>query len=164
MQCIVSCLVGFTLLIAMLWTMLNKNVTRNFERSLDRRQRKKYQKLAGQRFRNTITGFIIGIIIALAYYYFYARQQTGQEDPATTSGSTTSVHSCTMTAIVLVVMLCWYMFTAPTESMLSYLNQDQTYLWMEVHSKMMRNFFVGMLIGGIGFFFLTKGGQELIRC
>lgn len=167
MQCVVYCLIGFTLLVAMVWVFMNKSVTRDLEKSLDKYQRKKYHKLVIQRRNNAITGFFIGVVVALAYYYFgggSGNSSSGSNSSSSSGGGstqTTMVNSCAMTAIVMTTMIVWYMAMAPEETIRSYLDQDQLYLWMDVNSKMMRNFYIGMLIGFIGFFLLSMGGQDL---
>lgn len=149
-NCMVYCVIGFTLLVAMLWTMMAKSsAVGEFEKNLDKYQRKKYSKLVLQRRNNALIGMAIGVVIAIGAFSYFK----------TTMPEVNL--ACVVTTIVMLSTIAYYMLAAPKQTMIDYLETDQYPLWMDAHKAMVRNFGAGLIIGMGGYFLLSMGSQDL---
>jgi hypothetical protein len=149
--CLVYCLVGFSLVVAMVWTMLSKKALSSFERGLDKFQKKKYQKLVLQRRNNAMIGAALGGALAVGIAMYY------KKDIADIS------MACIIAATVVLSSIVYYMLMAPKQSIADYLSPEQYPDWLSAHKTMVRNFGAGLIIGVAAFFLLGLGGQGILE-
>lgn len=110
----------------------------DFEESLSVEQQARYKLVARQRFRTAMTGLLIGVILAIAYYYIACYKSN------TKMGYT---HSMIILSILLGVQYFYYSF-APKTSMLPYLtNNLQREKWLKVYDTMKFRFHAGFVLG-----------------
>jgi hypothetical protein len=121
------------------------NYTKTIMKSTEPKQKKLYESIVDERLSIYLQGVVIGVIISLVYLYFIK--------------GTTDVlkHSCIFTSISLFVQYIYYSLTPKSAWMVTNLkNQEQTQDWLDVYKFMKYRYHMGMVLGLIGYFLLSR--------
>lgn len=145
------CLVSFALIGASIYTILNYASCKEFEKSLDEEQLASYKKIVGERRNLYIWGLILGILLSVLYIYFGGKH-----------------NNCVFTAIIFGTQFMFYMLAPKGRTMMEMLkNEEQLKLYAKLHRNMQFKFFMGALIGIVGFLilgaYLGKGRGDGVR-
>lgn len=138
MPCMVSCTIATGLLIAMLFTMVSPekvSIMHDYEAHLNPAQKVKYHALRKERLQIYLTGFALGILLAVIIIYRLRRQ---------------SIFSnvCLSGAIVFVVAYFYYVFTPKSDYMILYLDEkEDREAWLRVYRHMTLMYHLGFVIG-----------------
>lgn len=141
------CAIASAFICGMLWLIItsNKSVLSNFENTLSREQLEIMEKIKKERFKIWAQGLLIGFIIALlsARFLPYFKGE--------------NMHACAVAAIAMGINYIYYVLYPKTDNMLVHLRPEQLQPYQEVKSMMSFKYHVGLLLGFIGSFLLTKG-------
>ena len=144
----IYCLISAIFIGASLYTMIKCKSCSPFKdylSSLDEEQKKLYESIADERLSIYLQGVVIGVTISLVYLYFIK----GTYDIIK--------HSCIFTAITLFVQYIYYSLTPKSAWMVTNLkNQEQTQDWLDVYKFMKYRYHMGMVLGLVGYFLLSR--------
>lgn len=154
-QPISFCLIASIFMGASIYTMLSCKDCPPFieyEKSLDETQHQEYTKIVRERVSIYITGLILGTILALLYLYL----NNMDIDPFK--------HSCIFVAIALTTQYLYYMLYPKSAYMVTKMKStDQLIKWQAINKHMQYKYHMGMLLGIIGYFFLSYGLNKNIK-
>ena len=142
----ITCAVAFALIGGMLWLTITTNgsTMNNFLSKLTPDQMVVYKRIEKMRFQIWAKGLLLGFIVALMTAKFLPIE--GE-----------NMSACAVASIAMSVNYLYYTLSQKNENMLSYLKQEQIASWLEVKSMMTTKYHIGMLLGLIGSFLLSKG-------
>ncbi len=142
----ISCIVGITLILSsIIMSVLNlkKDKFNNFLKLLDTEQEKRYNEIISERTTIYNIGMIIGILSGILYYYY---NKKGKD----------KYIFCKVLSIMSVVKLGFYYFYPKKPLMLNYLtNEKQVKAWVEVYTVMENRWKQSMILGFIGYLFIS---------
>ena len=143
-----SYIIAVSLISASVYTMLTCHKSQPFvdyENSLNNQQQILYNESIKERSNLYIQGLLIGIILAIFYLYLNA------DSPKRL------YHSGVATTIIFVVQFLYYMLMPKRVYMLKHLNtRRQINGWLDVYLRMKNRYYIGMLLGIIGFVLLSN--------
>jgi hypothetical protein len=142
------CAIATAFICGMLWLIItsNKSVLSNFESSLSREQLEIMEKIKKERFKIWAQGLLFGFIIALLAARFLPFEIKGE-----------NMHACAIAAIAMGFNYIYYILYPKSNNMLTHLRPEQLQPYQEIKSMMMFKYHVGLLLGFVGSFLLTKG-------
>lgn len=142
------CAIAFAFIGGMLWLVIaaNRTVINNFTKNLDVKQMKIMEEIKKMRFQLWIRGLFFGFIIALLAARFLPVDFGGENSNA-----------CAIAAIAMGINYFYYMFSSKPIEMIDYLRPDQIEDWKLVKNEMQFKYHVGIVLGLVGSFLLTKG-------
>tara|TARA_Y100001935_G_C17311068_1_gene516292 strand:- start:6822 stop:7217 length:396 start_codon:yes stop_codon:yes gene_type:complete len=122
---------------------LKKDKFNNFLKLLDTEQEKRYNEIISERTTIYNIGMIIGILSGILYYYY---NKKGKD----------KYIFCKVLSIMSVVKLGFYYFYPKKPLMLNYLtNEKQVKAWVEVYTVMENRWKQSMILGFIGYLFIS---------
>jgi hypothetical protein len=140
----ISCIVGITLILSsiiMSFLNLKKDKFNNFVELLNPEQKKKYHEIIVERITVYNVGMIIGIILGFMYYYYNKKDK---------------YIFCKVIAIMSVVKIGIYYFYPKKPLMLNHLTDEkQVQAWAEIYSTMKNRWKQSMILGFIGYLFIS---------
>lgn len=143
MACTVSCIISAIFIIGMIYfyNMTDKSkIVRHYKQQLPTDLQKRYEKIAEERKRISLHGYILGLIFSLLII-FYNTKIKGQKM------SNFSL-VCTVTATCFLTNYFYYMITPKTDWMLNHMNnQHEVRLWLQMYREMSYNYHMGIVLG-----------------
>lgn len=134
----VSCTIAVGLLVAMLFTMISPekvSLMNDYEVHLSPAQRTKYHALRQERLHIYLTGFVIGIILAMIVVYWLRQRPV-------------YLNVCLSGAIVFVTAYFYYVFTPKSDYMILYLDEKEDRVaWLRIYRHMTIMYHLGFVIG-----------------
>jgi heme/copper-type cytochrome/quinol oxidase subunit 4 len=134
----VSCTLAVGLLIAMLFTMISPekvSLMHDYEALLSSAQRTKYHALRKERLQIYLTGFALGILLAILVVYGLRRQSV-------------FTNVCLTGAIVFVVAYFYYVFTPKSDYMILHLDEKEDRVaWLRIYRHMTLMYHLGFVVG-----------------
>ena len=119
---------------------------KSFQNSLTPKQKIIMEKINKERFQIWIKGLFFGFIIALLSARFLPINLGGE-----------NMNACAIAAIAMGVNYFYYIFATKSIRMIDYLTPDQIPAWSQVSQDMQNKYHIGLLLGLVGSFLLTKG-------
>jgi hypothetical protein len=145
-----SCLIGFTLLIASIYMSLDDKksvVFQRFNRLLDESQKRTYASIVRERLRIYVMGMILGLLLALSYYV------KNRKDP---------YRICKFLCIVYVVKLAFYYLSPKQPLMLYSLTEErQVEAWADIYTHMKQQWATSLIVGFVGYLMIGWGACHL---
>ena len=142
----ITCAIAFAFIGGMLWLTITTNgsIMNNFVSSLTPEQMAVYKRIEKLRFQIWAKGMLLGLAVALVAAKFLPIE--GE-----------NMGACAISAIAMGVNYLYYTLSPKNENMISYLKPEQISSWLEVKNMMTSKYHIGMLLGLIGGFLLSKG-------
>lgn len=142
------CAISSAFICGMLWIIVtsNKNVMSDFEKTFSKEQLELMEKIKKERFKVWAQGLLFGFIIALLSARFFPYEVKGE-----------NMHACMIAAIAMGFNYIYYILYPKKYNMLTHLRPEQLHSYNQVKSTMMFKYHIGLLLGFIGSFLLTKG-------
>jgi hypothetical protein len=116
-------------------------VVLNYKKQLSPAQLPIYERIAAERQRISIQGYILGFILSLLLIFFNSKQKTFR------------AHSL----VCLVVMTCfftnyfYYMLSPKTDWLLNHMESPtQTQAWLKMYRAMQYHYHAGLVLGIVG--------------
>lgn len=145
-DCTWACAIASAFIGGMMWLMLtvNGDIMKSFKDTFTLKQKMVLSFISNYRRNLWLGGFVLGVILALIIFYM-----TGNF-----SLSGIMEKGCLFAAIVMITSYFVYtLFPKPTY-MIEHLRQDQIDEWLAVKKMMQSKYHMGMLLGGLGCYFL----------
>ena len=142
------CAIAFAFIGGMLWLVIaaNRKTLDNFTKSLTPQQRNIMEEIKKMRFQIWIRGLVFGFIIALLSARFLPIDFGGE-----------NMNACAIAAIAMGINYFYYMFSNKPIEMIDYLRPEQIEAWKAVKNEMQFKYHIGIVLGLVGSFLLTKG-------
>lgn len=143
-----TCAIAFAFIGGMLWIVIaaNRNTMQSFETSFTPEQKVIMEEIKKHRFQLWIKGLLFGLLIALLAAKFLPVNLGGQ-----------NMNACAIAAIAMGVNYFYYVLSPKPKAMIDFLRPEQIPAWRAVSKDMQKKYHIGLLLGFIGSFLLTKG-------
>jgi len=143
-----TCGIAFAFLGGMLWIIIaaNRNTMKDFESTLSPKQLVVMEDVKKMRFQIWIKGLFFGFIIALLAARFLPINLGGQ-----------NMNACAVAAIAMGINYFYYSFASKPLRMIDHLQPGQVSGWSAVSKDMQKKYHIGLILGLVGSFLLTKG-------
>jgi hypothetical protein len=121
---------------------------KKYKNLLSDKQKKIYEEIVAERKSIYYKGMVAGILAAFLYYSAVSMTDTRIE-----------VHTCAIVAITMGVQYFVYQLHPKSKHMISVLeSKEQIAAWLKVRNSMKTKFYLGGVIGLIGYVLLAYGG------
>ena len=152
MNSTLSCSIASALIMGMLWLILtaDRGLIADYKNSLEPYQKKIMDIVSKHRMKIWLQGMGLGLVIAIVMRQFVLP----------TIGPNTD--ACAFTAIMMGVNYMYYMLAPKGTYMISHLRDDQVPGWLAVSKMMQRRYTMGLLLGLVGSFLLSKDLPNLL--
>lgn len=145
MACLITCSIAVAFIVAAIYMFYvsysSKPEVYEFERTLNRNQRYIYQQIVKERLKIYSIATIAGAILGVLYVIFMRK-----------NASTTLSLVCSFVVIFFTVQILIYMIYPKSTYMLDHINtNEQAKAWMQVYNQMMKSYFIGFVLGLLGF-------------
>jgi len=143
-----TCGIAFAFLGGMLWLIIaaNRSTIKDFESTLSPQQLAVMEDVKKTRFQIWIKGLFFGFIIALLSARFL---------PINLGGD--NINACAIAAIAMGINYFYYIFASKPVRMIDHLKPGQVTEWAAVRKEMQNKYHIGLILGLVGSFLLTKG-------
>ena len=145
-----SCLIGFTLLIASIYMSLDDTksvVFQRFHRLLDESQKRVYESIVRERLRIYVIGMVLGLVLGISYF------MKNRKDP---------YRLCKCLCIVYVVKLGFYYLSPKQPLMLYSLTEErQVEAWADIYTHMKQQWVTSLFVGFVGYLMIGWGACHL---
>ena len=145
-----SCLIGFTLLISSMYMIFEDKqsvVFQRFTSQLNESQRKIYDNIVKERITIYVTGSALGLLLGFMFYF------KNLKDP---------YRICKFLCIVYVIKLGFY-YLSPKQPLMLYslTNQKQVETWADMYSHMKQKYKNSLIVGFVGYLLIGWGACRL---
>lgn len=139
-----SCAIGFTLLISSVYMMLDDRKSSLFKRFysvLDERQKGIYDGIVKERLMIYVAGMVLGLVLAFLYYFKNLKDR---------------FRICKFLSIAFTTKLLFYYVMPKKPPMLNSLNEErQVEAWADINSHMKQQWIVSLFVGFIGYLMIA---------
>lgn len=141
MVCYITCAIAVAFIVAAIFTCIGgKKYPEQFKNTLDIKQQEIYDKIVKDRTKIYFLASIIGAVLGLVYIVFRRNKQP------------TMQLVCIAVVIFFVTQIVIYMIYPKSEYMLDYIKtNEQSKAWLRVYNEMMKQYFIGFILGLIGY-------------
>ena len=144
MVCSISCSISAVFIIGMIYfyygTFTNKTI-QQYQSTLNSHQRTAYEKIAKERLRISIQGYILGFILSLLIIMYNKNKK---------QFSSTSI-VCLVLATSFLTNYFYYMLSPKTDWLLNHVeSKAETQAWLEMYRAMQYYYHMGLVLGLIG--------------
>jgi len=141
MVCYITCGIALAFIVAAIFTCIGgKKYPEQFKDTLDPNQKEIYDQIVKDRMKIYIIATIVGAILGLLYILLQRNKQS------------TMQLICIAVLIFFVTQIVIYMVYPKSAYMLDYItNNEQSRAWLKVYNEMMKQYFIGFVLGLIGY-------------
>ena len=138
MVCYITCAFAVAFLIASAYIMLT--TTKKNDYQFDSVLGPIYEKIVQERMKIYLIATIVGAVLGLIYLFWMRRKQS------------TLPLVCTSVLIFFVTQWIIYMVYPKSDYILNYISDNQqSKLWLEQYNEMMNKFWIGFVVGLVGY-------------
>ena len=150
MACYLSCAISAIFIIGMIYfynATTNNEVVMHYKRRLPTDLQNLYERIARERRKLSIQGYVLGLILSLAIIYYNVKIK------ATKIGNIPMV--CIVLSVSFLTNYFYYMLSPKKTWMLDHINnREHIKAWLEMYKTMQYNYHLGLVLGivGVGIF------------
>jgi hypothetical protein len=143
MVCYITCALAIALISASLYIMITKNDIKGSELLLEAQLGDVYTKIVKERVKIYLIATMVGAIFGILYLIWMRSKMS------------TFPLICTAVLIFFIVQFMIYILYPKSDYILNHItNQKESKAWLNMYSQMMKKFWIGFLIGLVGYIVL----------